>query len=103
MGAGAMIRSAANLAAGILMVACSLVQVAADDSLPTAWRQGIATNYGGAQDGMVRDRYFFHSEAACWVFIVPRGTKREAMSCALKAAACAYPHSQSIPYRIRCG
>ena len=23
------------------------------DSLPTAWRTGIATNYGGAQDGMV--------------------------------------------------
>ena len=23
------------------------------DSLPTAWRTGIATNYGGAQDGKV--------------------------------------------------
>jgi len=25
----------------------------AADNLPTAWRTGIATNYGGAQDGMV--------------------------------------------------
>lgn len=47
-------RRAAALAAGTLFLACSLVQIAADNGLPTAWRQGIATNYGGAQDGMVR-------------------------------------------------
>ena len=33
----------------------SLLQPApAQDGLPSAWRTGIATNYGGAQDGMVR-------------------------------------------------
>ncbi len=29
----------------------SLTSVAAFDNLPTDWRTGIATNYGGAQDG----------------------------------------------------
>ena len=47
-------RRAAAMAAGTLFLACILVQIAADNNLPTAWRQGIATNYGGAQDGMVR-------------------------------------------------
>lgn len=53
---GPVIRRASTLAAGTLLLACSLLQIAADDGLPGAWRQGIATNYGGAQDGMVRDR-----------------------------------------------
>lgn len=51
-------RRAAALAAGTLLLLCSLVQIAADHGLPTAWRQGIATNYGGAQDGMVRLSFF---------------------------------------------
>ena len=34
--------------------ACLLMPLtSADDSLPTDWRTGIATNYGGAQDGKV--------------------------------------------------
>ncbi|BDA46490.1 probable Expansin-A2 at N-terminal half [Coccomyxa sp. Obi] len=56
---GELSRRAAALAAGTLLLASSLVQVAADDGLPTAWRQGIATNYGGAQDGMDPYQYSF--------------------------------------------
>ena len=34
--------------------ACLLASLtSADDSLPTDWRTGIATNYGGQQDGKV--------------------------------------------------
>ena len=49
-------RWAAALAAGALLLASSLSQVLADTALPGDWNTGIATNYGGAQDGMVRDR-----------------------------------------------
>lgn len=59
---GAVIRRASTLSAGTLLLACSLAQIAADDGLPGAWRQGIATNYGGAQDGMVRHFCFLPSE-----------------------------------------
>jgi hypothetical protein len=34
-------------------LALMLSSAQAADVLPTAWRTGIATNYGGAQDGMV--------------------------------------------------
>ena len=34
--------------------ACLLARLTrADDTLPTEWRTGIATNYGGQQDGKV--------------------------------------------------
>jgi outer membrane biogenesis lipoprotein LolB len=46
-------RSLVPLAACVLLHGCCLSQVVADDGLPTAWRQGIATFYGGAPDGMV--------------------------------------------------
>ena len=36
--------------------ACLLARyTSADDSLPTEWRTGIATNYGGQQDGKVSE------------------------------------------------
>ncbi|KAK9906493.1 hypothetical protein WJX75_002830 [Coccomyxa subellipsoidea] len=50
-------RRAAALAAGALLLACSLSQVLAEAGLPGDWHTGIATNYGGAQDGM--DPYQF--------------------------------------------
>jgi hypothetical protein len=37
----------------VVVSASGLGRVLAVESLPTGWRQGIATNYGGAQDGMV--------------------------------------------------
>ena len=38
------------------LAACALLSLAAaQDGLPSAWMTGIATNYGGAQDGMVRN------------------------------------------------
>lgn len=54
-------RRAAALAAGALLLACSLSQVLADAGLPGDWHTGIATNYGGAQDGMVCDRSHIRS------------------------------------------
>jgi len=39
--------------AAVLLFACNVKRGRCVDSLPTAWRQGIATNYGGQQDGKV--------------------------------------------------
>lgn len=50
-------RSALALAAGILLLSCSMSHFAAAENLPGDWHTGIATNYGGAQDGMVSDRF----------------------------------------------
>ncbi|BDA46488.1 probable Expansin-A7 [Coccomyxa sp. Obi] len=44
-------RKGAGVLAAVLLIAFELRRAGAADSLPTAWRQGIATNYGGAQDG----------------------------------------------------
>lgn len=42
------------LAIAALLLACQLLHADDQDkSLPSQWRQGIATFYGGAPDGMV--------------------------------------------------
>ncbi len=46
-------RKSAGLLAAVILFALDLRRAGAVDSLPTSWRQGIATNYGGAQDGKV--------------------------------------------------
>lgn len=55
-------RKNAGLLAAVLLFALDLRRAGAVDSLPTVWRQGIATNYGGAQDGKVSP------------FVLPSGT-----------------------------
>ena len=57
-------RSPLRLLAAAVAFYCILRRAQADDEaseLPGDWRTGIATNYGGAQDGMVRDL----SQPAC--------------------------------------
>lgn len=49
-----------RLLATVLLSASGIARVAAVDSLPTSWRKGIATNYGGAQDGKVRSQKYLN-------------------------------------------
>lgn len=66
---GTLLPSAAALAA------CALLSLAAaQDGLPSAWMTGIATNYGGAQDGMVRINSLLAPLSMCGL-IALQGTK----------------------------
>ena len=68
-----------------LAAACLLAAfTSADDSgLPTDWRTGIATNYGGAQDGKVNNT---SNDTVPWV--CTHASPQVALSCASVLLAC---------------
>jgi hypothetical protein len=64
-------RRCTSLLAAVLLLASSLRRARAVDSLPSYWTQGIATNYGGQQDGMV--------SPCARPFVRPSGTRLSAI------------------------
>lgn len=80
-----------------LAAACLLAAfTSADDSgLPSDWRTGIATNYGGAQDGKVNN---MSNDTVPWV--CTRASLLVAHSCACYVLACCarslFVHKRSL-------